>query len=312
MKEDQTKQTVLEDVSPHFLRDFILGGITAGISKTVVAPLERVKLILQTQPSNCSLTDSLFYKGTLDILRKVPKAEGILSLWRGNLANILRYVPSQALIFGFKDTLRHQICTVESNQQNPWRLFAENFLSSSIAGSLSLLFVYPLDFVRTRLATDMGRSISERQFAGFLDCSSKIYQSDGIKGLYRGFFMSMQGIAIYRGVAFGGYDTLKITLLGSDSGVCIRFGVAQAANIVAGFISYPWDTVTRRMMMQSGRPEKLYTGSLDCFKKTFREEGIYTFFKGFTSNILRCSGGALVLVLYDELQHWLLGRRYSP
>ena len=68
--------------------------------------------------------------------------------------------------------------------------------------------------------------------------------------------------------------------------------------------SYPFDTVRRRMMMQSGRAKSdiMYKSTLDCWSKISKTEGTGAFFKGAFSNVLRGTGGALVLVLYDELK----------
>lgn len=78
---------------------------------------------------------------------------------------------------------------------------------------------------------------------------------------------------------------------------------AQVVTVSAGIISYPLDTVRRRLMMQSGRPveEMTYKGTFDCFKVIARDEGVGAFFKGALSNIIRGTGGALVLVFYDSL-----------
>lgn len=83
--------------------------------------------------------------------------------------------------------------------------------------------------------------------------------------------------------------------------------IAQTVTTLSGFVSYPFDTVRRRMMMQAGRPdaEKLYKSTLDCAMKIARNEGSKAFFKGALSNVLRGSGGALVLVLYDKFQELL-------
>jgi len=163
------------------------------------------------------------------------------------------------------------------------------------------MFVYPLDFARTRLAADVGKG-SERQFNGLVDCLSKITKSDGFMGLYRGFGVSVLGIIVYRAAYFGGYDTAKKSLFTKDTGVLFKFFVAQCITGVSGLVSYPLDTVRRRLMMQSGRKDVMYTGTMDCFAKILKNEGGKAFFKGALSNIIRGAGGSLVLVLYDELQ----------
>lgn len=84
--------------------------------------------------------------------------------------------------------------------------------SGGAAGATSLLFTYPLDFVRIRLAADIGKK-GERQFSGLLDCLKQISKSDGPLGLYRGFGVSVLGIIVYRGIYFGAYDTTRSTLV---------------------------------------------------------------------------------------------------
>ena len=92
-----------------------------------------------------------------------------------------------------------------------WRYFAGNLASGGAAGATSLCFVYPLDFARTRLAADVGKPGAGREFNGLADCLKKISKSDGIRGLYQGFNVSVQGIIIYRAAYFGIYDTAKGT-----------------------------------------------------------------------------------------------------
>jgi solute carrier family 25 (adenine nucleotide translocator) protein 4/5/6/31 len=77
---------------------------------------------------------------------------------------------------------------------------------------------------------------------------------------------------------------------------------AQFVTVTAGIASYPLDTVRRRLMMQSGRGDLLYAGTMDCIKKIYANEGGKAFFKGCLSNVIRGTGGALVLVFYDKLQ----------
>lgn len=84
----------------------------------------------------------------------------------------------------------------------------------------------------------------------------------------------------------------------------VSWGIAQFVTTFAGIMSYPFDTVRRRMMMQSGRAasERMYSSTVDCWGKLYKNEGVSAFFKGAFSNVLRGTGGALVLVFYDELK----------
>ena len=288
-----------------FMKDFMAGGISAAISKTAVAPIERVKLLLQVQAASKQIAAEKQYKGMVDTFVRIPKEQGFLSFWRGNLANVIRYFPTQALNFAFKDVYKKMFMDGVDKNTQFWRYFAGNLASGGAAGATSLCFVYPLDYARTRLGADVGKSTAERQYTGLLDCLVKTVKSDGIVGMYRGFVVSVQGIIIYRATYFGFFDTAKGMLPDpKNTPFLISFAIAQAVTTFAGITSYPFDTVRRRMMMQSGRAKAdiMYKNTLDCWVKIFKNEGSGAFFKGAFSNILRGTGGALVLVLYDELK----------
>lgn len=89
-----------------FLIDFMMGGVSAAIAKTAVAPIERVKLILQVQEVSKQIQSDKRYKGIVDCFVRIPREQGFSSLWRGNLANVIRYFPTQALNFAFKDVYK--------------------------------------------------------------------------------------------------------------------------------------------------------------------------------------------------------------
>lgn len=89
-----------------FMKDFAAGGISAAVAKTAVAPIERVKLLLQVQQISKQIPEEQRYKGIVDCLVRLPREQGITSYWRGNLANVIRYFPTQALNFAFKDVYK--------------------------------------------------------------------------------------------------------------------------------------------------------------------------------------------------------------
>jgi len=292
-----------------FAKDFLAGGIAAAISKTAVAPIERVKLLLQVQAASKQIAADQQYKGMVDCFVRIPKEQGFTAYWRGNLANVIRYFPTQALNFAFKDKYKQLFLGGVDKKTQFWRFFAGNLASGGAAGATSLCFVYPLDFARTRLGADVGKGAGQREFNGLGDCLVKIFKADGISGLYRGFAVSVQGIIIYRAAFFGLYDTAKG--MTGKTNIFVSWMIAQCVTTVSGIISYPFDTVRRRLMMQSGRKggEVMYKGTLDCWKKIAKNEGGGAFFKGAFSNVLRGTGGALVLVMYDEIQVLLFGEK---
>jgi len=299
------------------MKDFVAGGISAAVSKTAVAPIERVKLLLQVQAVSKQIPKDQQYKGMVDCFKRIPKEQGFLSFYRGNFANVIRYFPTQALNFAFKDKWKGIFLSGVDKKTQFWRYFAGNLASGGAAGASSLCFVYPLDYARTRLAADIGKkgkgdpkavgAAKPREFNGIGDCIKKTVKSDGIQGLYRGFGVSVQGIIIYRACYFGLYDTAKGMLPDPRGNIIVSWMIAQTVTTVSGIVSYPFDTVRRRMMMQSGRPmnERPYKGTIDCWRKIAAQEGGGAFFKGAFSNIIRGTGGAFVLVLYDELKDFL-------
>jgi solute carrier family 25 (adenine nucleotide translocator) protein 4/5/6/31 len=94
----------------NFMLDFMIGGVSAAVSKTAVAPIERVKLLLQVQYASKHIPEDKRYKGIGDCFTRVYREQGFWSLWRGNLANVIRYFPTQALNFAFKDTYKKVFC----------------------------------------------------------------------------------------------------------------------------------------------------------------------------------------------------------
>ena len=299
---------------PPFMADFLMGGVSAAVSKTAAAPIERIKLLVQNQDEmiKAGRLDRR-YNGIVDCFKRTTADEGMMALWRGNTANVIRYFPTQALNFAFRDTYKSMFA-YKKERDGYAKWMAGNLASGGAAGATSLLFVYSLDYARTRLANDAKSSKKggERQFNGLVDVYRKTLASDGIAGLYRGFGPSVLGIVVYRGLYFGMYDSIKPVLLtGSLEGNFLAsFALGWCVTTGAGIASYPLDTVRRRMMMTSGEAVK-YNGSFDAFKQIVAKEGVKSLFKGAGANILRGVAGAGVLSIYDQLQVLMFGKAFK-
>jgi solute carrier family 25 (adenine nucleotide translocator) protein 4/5/6/31 len=298
-----------------FAIDFSMGGVSAAVSKTAAAPIERVKLLIQNQDEMIKQGRlSHPYKGIVDCFQRVVKDEGVVSLWRGNTANVIRYFPTQALNFAFKDQFKRMF-GYNKDKDGYWKWFAGNLASGGAAGACSLLFVYSLDYARTRLANDnktAKKGGGERQFNGLLDVYRKTLATDGVAGLYRGFNISCVGIIVYRGLYFGMYDSLKpVVLTGNMKDSFLgSFFLGWSITIGAGLASYPIDTIRRRMMMTSGEAVK-YKSSMHAFTEIVKKEGTASLFKGAGANILRAIAGAGVLAGYDQLQLIVFGKKFG-
>lgn len=299
---------------PPFVIDFMMGGVSAAVSKTAAAPIERVKLLIQNQEEmlKSGRLDKK-YDGILDCFKRVTASEGVASLWRGNTANVIRYFPTQALNFAFRDTYKSMF-NFKKDRDGYAKWMAGNLASGGAAGATSLLFVYSLDYARTRLANDnkSAKSGGERQFNGLIDVYKKTLASDGIAGLYRGFMPSVLGIVVYRGLYFGMYDSIKpVVLVGPLEGNFLAsFLLGWSVTTGAGIASYPLDTIRRRMMMTSGEAVK-YKSSFDAGRQIVAKEGVKSLFKGAGANILRGVAGAGVLSIYDQLQVLFFGKAFK-
>lgn len=287
-----------------FIEDFMLSGTAAVTSKTIAAPIERVKMVIQNQ-------DEMIKKGTLerkftgigDCFMWINKNEGFAAFWKSNFTNCIRYFPTQALNFSLKGQIKSIDMFKTKKTDGNVVAFTKNIIGGGLAGGGSLCFVYSLDYARTRLANDLKSSKKggAREFNGLIDVYKKTWASDGFVGLYRGFVISFVGIFVYRGFYFGLYDSI-IPKLGNDVHVMVKFMVGYVVTVVSGLASYPIDTIRRRMMMTSGgSKEMMYKSSMDCASKIMKAEGFKSFFKGAGANILRGIAGAGVLAGFDEL-----------
>merc|ERR1712232_540596 len=226
--------------------------------------------------------------------------------WRGNGTNIIRYFPTQAFNFAFKDSIKTLFPKADKNSEFT-KFFAINMASGGMAGAASLTIVYPLDYARTRLASDVGSG--KAQFNGLIDCLKKTATGPGgFFSLYNGYTPSVAGIIAYRGAQFGLNDTImSFNPYAKDFGVVAivsKFIVAQIAVTASGLVAYPFDTVRRRIQMESDKPveKRIYQGTIDCGIKILKDEGPAGMFKGALANIFRGVGASLVLVLYGEIK----------
>merc|ERR1712226_821432 len=203
--------------------------------------------------------------------------QGIGAFWRGNFTNCIRYFPTQAFNLAFKDSLKAMFPKY-SPKTEFWPFFGVNLASGGLAGAGSLCFVYPLDYARTRLASDVGSG--KKTFNGLGDCLMKTAKGpQGFFSLYNGFGISVAGIIPYRGVQFGLNDTLKglnpYAKEVSAIGLVSKWACSQFSVIMSGFVTYPFDTVRRRLQMESEKKveERMYKGALHCCNKIISDEG---------------------------------------
>lgn len=288
-----------------FGKNLLAGGFSGIVAKTLIAPIERVKLLLQTQRGNSRLSPQQFYSGPLQCFQRIYREEGLVAFWRGNTANVARYFPSQALNFALKDKFKYIFAAPPHEVKSFWSECLRNLAAGGTAGGVSQLVSYPFDLARTRLAVDVGRHVSERIYRGPVDCIVKVYRNGGFASVYRGFAVSFSGVVLFRSLFLGGYDTIKFHFNLEEKGLFLRYVSAQAWTTLVGSFCYPIDTIKRRLMVQDGyvshsNSEVNFLNAREICIRLYKHEGIRGFYSGLSVNMIRGLSGALLLVGYDE------------
>jgi solute carrier family 25 (adenine nucleotide translocator) protein 4/5/6/31 len=286
--------------------DLLIGGSIGAISKTIMAPVERVKLLLQTMDSNPDVLSGKVkrYDGIGDCFRRVYAEQGLRAFWRGNLVNCLRYAPQQGSALAFNDFLNKAFPSYPP--EDFWKGFGVKLFSGGLAGAIANTICYPFDFARTRLASDVGKG--KAQFNGIMDCIMTTIRNQGITGLYTGWSVTVAGAFVYRAGQLGCFKQIQdMNPYAKDKGTLgavSSFVAVTAARTVVMPFNYPFDTVRRRMMLQSEKPveQRIYRGSVDCFNKVLKNEGLAGMYKGMIPELFRGVGGSLVIVAYDRVK----------
>jgi solute carrier family 25 (adenine nucleotide translocator) protein 4/5/6/31 len=289
-------------------QDLVLGGTAGAIAKTAMAPVERVKLLLQTMDSNPDVISGKVkrYTGIGDCFKRVVAEQGVKALWRGNLVNCLRYAPQQGSALAFNDLINNKVFPKYNSKTDFWKSFASKLAAGGVAGALANTICYPFDFARTRLASDVGAG--KAQFNGIMDCIATTVKSQGVTGLYTGWSVTVAGAFVYRAGQLGCFTQIQdLNPYKKDKGMLgavSSFAAVTAARTVVMPFNYPFDTIRRRMMLQSEKPlaERLYKGSVHCFTSILKKEGAAGLYKGMIPEMFRGVGGSLVIVAYDRIK----------
>eukprot|EP00850_Spirogloea_muscicola_P022368 SM000290S10902 [mRNA] locus=s290:111756:114288:- [translate_table: standard] len=327
---------------PTWAKELVAGGLAGGVAKTVVAPLERVKIVLQTRTGafrRASLGRSLG-----DILR----AEGVRGFYRGNTASVARVVPYAALHFAAYEQYRRLL--LEAWPANAGRPRVD-FAAGSLAGATAVVCTYPLDLIRTRLAYQASELNCKAQVIclkvgspaavgtvaageaaallaggghhrspGIRQAFSSILREGGVRGLYRGVGPTLLGILPYAGLKFYIFEGLKGSLYeDTPPSVVAKLALGALAGIVAQTFTYPLDVVRRQMQVQgapapfspAGPPDAhggrvVYTSTWDGLRTIVRTQGWRQLYAGLTVNWIKMVPTVAVgFTVYDSVKSWL-------
>ncbi|XP_065841604.1 mitochondrial coenzyme A transporter SLC25A42-like [Oscarella lobularis] len=234
-KVEKTQRKRVEDV----FSALFCGAVAGAVAKTTVAPLDRTKILFQTSTMQFSL------KTAAKLLVKMYEENGIRSLWRGNSATMARIMPYAAIQFmaheQFKNLLRQN-----SQSTKPLKSPGRRFLAGSLAGVTASSLTYPLDLVRARMAVS-----HQEDYRDLIQSFRALMRGGSILRLYHGFVPTVLGIAIYSGISFFTYESLKKNFTDGekkrDLRLRERFFFGALAGICGQSTSYPLDIVRRRM-----------------------------------------------------------------
>lgn len=280
------------------ISSFIAGGVAGAVSRTVVSPFERMKIIFQVQGPG-----SAAYDGVIPTLNKMWREEGWRGFMRGNGANCIRIVPYSAVQFSSYTLMKNYLLTYHSTQQNKpitTLTTVERLTAGSLAGVASVAVTYPLDIVRTRLSIQTA-SISnlKEHYAstgqkppGMWPTMHQIYRTEGgFKGLYRGMIPTTMGVAPYVGINFAVYEYVREVFVPAGQTDPSAFGKLAAGAIsgaVAQTLTYPFDVLRRRFQVVSvdglGFQYNSVWHALSTIVKT---EGFTGLYKGLSANLLK-------------------------
>ncbi|OIW16781.1 hypothetical protein TanjilG_05515 [Lupinus angustifolius] len=303
-------------------KSLVAGGVAGGVSRTAVAPLERMKILLQVQnPHNIK------YNGTIQGLKYIWRNEGLRGLFKGNGTNCARIIPNSAVkFFSYEQAskgilyLYQQQTGNEDAQLTPvLRLGA-----GACAGIIAMSATYPMDMVRGRITVQTEKS--PYQYRGMFHALSTVLREEGPHALYKGWLPSVIGVIPYVGLNFAVYESLKDWLIkskpfglvndSSELSVTTRLACGAAAGTVGQTLAYPLDVIRRRMQMvgwnhaasvltgnEGGKVPLEYTGMVDAFRKTVRHEGFGALYKGLVPNSVKVVPSiALAFVTYEVVK----------
>ncbi|XP_044953543.1 mitochondrial carrier protein CoAc2-like isoform X1 [Hordeum vulgare subsp. vulgare] len=296
---------------PVAVRELIAGGVAGGVAKSAVAPLERVKILLQTR--RVEFRGS----GLVGSFRTIYRTEGPLGFYRGNGASVARIVPYAALHYmAYEEYRRWIILGFPNVEQGP----VLDLVSGSIAGGTAVVSTYPLDLVRTKLAYQLQvkgavnlslreSKPSEQVYKGILDCVKTIHRQNGLKGLYRGMAPSLYGIFPYSGLKFYFYEKMKTNVPEEHrKDIIPKLACGSVAGLLGQTITYPLDVVRRQMQVQVFSSSNLVKGkgTFGSLVMIAKHQGWKQLFSGLSINYLKVVPSvAIGFTVYDSMKDWL-------
>lgn len=253
---------------------FTAGAVAGGVGKTITAPLERAKILLQVRGGlhQGAVAAAAQQGNLLKSLTCIARTEGILAFWKGNTAQLARIIPYSAAQLCSNEVFKGIMADNEGKLTLPKRL-----MCGALAGAFATVTTYPLDTIRMRMAVDPTvRSIGQTV--------AVLLKEGGVKSLYRGVVPTLAGIAPYMAIELATYDLVKQKLPEDQQGKPhTGFLCGNIAALCASICCYPLDTVRRRIQLQIASG----TTVSSAMRGIIQEEGVQGLYRGFVANAVK-------------------------
>ena len=279
-----------EKISGFWWRQLASGAGAGIVSRTCTAPLDRLKVLMQTQ----SLVERKLK--LLEGFRGMLAEGGVLSLWRGNGVNVLKIAPETSIKFYAYEIVKSLI-----NENRSEITVGQRFLAGSIAGFIAQTAIYPLEVVKTRLAIAYNN-----QYAGLWDCVGRIMFHEGARGFFKGWVPNMLGILPYAGIDLTIYETSKNAYLKryhpnnqGDPGVLLPVACGTFSCTCGQLCCYPLSLVRTRLQARIANKVTM----LQVFKEILHTDGVLGLYRGLYPNCLKVVPAVSISYLvYERLR----------
>lgn len=314
-RSDRSKQTAIEDAGVKFggesafntSKHLWAGAVAAMVSRTFVAPLERLKLEYIVRGEQ---------KHIVELIQSITTSQGLKGFWKGNLVNLLRTAPFKAINFYAYDTYRKKLLQMTGNED---ATNFERFVAGAAAGITATILCIPMDTIRTKMVAPGGEVLG-----GVIGVCRHMVQTEGFFSLYKGLLPAIISMAPSGAVFYGVYDILKSTFLHSPEGK-ERLRLMQAAGkeessaleqlelgpmrtllygAIAGACAeaatYPFEVVRRHLQMQG--PETRLNALATC-AKIMEQGGVGALYAGLIPSMLQVlPSAALSYFVYEFMK----------
>lgn len=283
------------------LGHFIAGGVAGMTARTVIAPIERVKIIYQTTTkAQGQGVSSLFWKV---VQESGGGARAVTAFWKGNSVAVVRVFPYLGIQLSTNEHYKKVFGGRGLSKE------VHNFTAGGLAGMTAVFTTYPLDLARARMALLMEQgAVKVPSMAGTI---RDVYAREGFLALYSGAGISMTGAGIYCGIKFASYDYSKAFcrkyLLPDPEGPASALHRAASGGLAGVFAQtfvYPFDVLRRRLQTGGAEAREKYPDTVRGLMRLYRDEGfVRGLYRGCSLNYLKTVPNTTIyLALFDFLK----------